>query len=890
MEDINFISNTLKDKSIDPELIEFINQYSSKMQLAKDNYDIASLQSFDYKYLALIEAGEILRPDSLWQFMINYRGEFDIAYSDHDVIDGDGKHIEPWFTFNWSPDFLMSQNYIGGFCLIKKEFLGLISQRSDQYSVFEKFSPEDISWRYKMLLLVTLLKAKITRVPKVLWSQLKMSEADMNLVYSSEFEAIEMFLEKTHIGARVERLKSGLVRHISWPLSEKPLVSIIIPTTGNMKYLKLCLDSIIGVTSYTNYEIILLDNGRGNHISGIEYSKQKGAKVIEANEPFNWARLNNKGAKESKGELLLFLNDDIEITDPEWLTELVRNANRHDVGVAGSLLLYPDGKIQHAGVFLVDHGGGARHILHRQKPLGENYHFIDQCTREVSANTGACIMIRKDLFNEMNGFDEVLSLVGNDIDFCLRCVEKGYRNIWLPKSKLIHHESVSRKAKPIEKDEQEMWNRWGELFSKGDHYYNPNLTQTKEDFSINERQFKNDISFDYKIDEFIKINKLKSFFVSDIQDTYGVNLIGYLRADMGVGEASRGNAKALESAGIPFGVINFEKGNPSKMTNLSFQYKEMFTNLFRYNLIHINADQLPFVISDMGDSILKGKYNIGFWAWELPEFPDIWKESFKYLDEVWVPSDFVRDSISAKSPIPVITIPHAISVDRYSGNKEFLTRNDFGIPDKAFVFLSMFDTHSIAERKNPLGSVNAFKMAFEPYDMSVCLVLKVNNTDEESELELMKSIGSYNNIIVLKDFLTRFEIDSLISQIDCYVSLHRSEGFGLGPAEAMAQGKVAMLTNWSGNTQYMTSDNCIPISYTLKKVGVDLGPYQKHQKWAEPDINEASEKMRIVSSDKGLVEEIGRNAKLSIGQNFSADRIGQLMLDRLNLLSEQKAN
>jgi glycosyltransferase involved in cell wall biosynthesis len=362
-------------------------------------------------------------------------------------------------------------------------------------------------------------------------------------------------------------------------------------------------------------------------------------------------------------------------------------------------------------------------------------------------------------------------------------------------------------------------------------------------------------------------------------EAHGVNLIAYIRASMGVGEAARGNASALQASGLGFGIINYERGNPSRMDNLRWQHKEIPGPQYQVNLLHINADHLPVVMKDLGQSWFRERYNIGFWAWEMPEFPDQWLPSFDLVDEIWVPSTYVNESVAAKSPVPVITIPHVIDIDRE--NAQRYSREHFGINPQAFVFISMFDTHSIAQRKNPFGSILAFQRAFTAADLNAQLVIKVNNADDANIKVLRDCIGEYQNILVLDQHFDRPHIDSLINCSDCYVSLHHAEGFGLGPAEAMALGKVALLTDWSGNTEYMTTDNCVPIRYTLKKLGKDYGPYAAHQHWAVADIQHAADEMKDLAHNPARVAAIGEYARQTIASEFSAQAIGERMRIRL---------
>lgn len=812
----------------------------------------------------LMQAGDVLYTHCLSRIAANTGPQTALVYSDHDLLDEGLRPCAPVFSFGWSEDLLYSRDGIGGVYFADFPLLTALAP-----------VPETSAWRFDALLqlsksLDTSRQQHIHHVAEVLWSEESCTQVELDQRISAEQNALQLHMDVNLPGARVVALENSRCRRVLMPAVSQPLVSIIIPTTGNMRFLKPCLDTLKQST-YPAIEVIILDNGRGQHRDGIEYAINSGATVIECNESFNWSRLNNKGVEHSHGELLLFLNDDIEIIQPDWLEAMVEQAQRDNVGTVGCLLLYPNGAIQHAGVFLVDHGGGARHLFHKQLPGKGIYLELDRCVRDVSASTGACLMLTRQRFNQLGGFDEKLSVVGNDIDLCLRAQAMGLRNVWTPHARLIHHESVSRQSKPIGADEKSMWARWGKLFRSGDPCYNPNLSQKREDCALTDAPARASSA----------ANSAPS--VQSTSVTPGVNLIAYIRASMGVGEASRGNAAALQASGVEFGIINYERGNPARMDNLRWQHKEISTPQFDINLLHINADHIPAVMKDLGQSWFKNRYNIGFWAWEMPEFPDRWLDSFDLLDEIWVPSTYVNQAVAAKSSVPVITIPHIINVDMGSATR--YSRSDFGINPDAFVFVSLFDIHSIAQRKNPFGSILAFQRAFKADDQRVQLVIKINNADDANKKAVTDCIGAWQNILVLDQHMDRARIDSLINCSDCFVSLHHAEGFGLGPAEAMAMGKVALLTNWSGNTEYMSGDNCVPVRYTLKTLGRDYGPYEAHQHWAVPDLDHAAAEMKDLVDNPERARKIGLQAKEDIARDFSAEAIGERMRLRLTQIA-----
>ncbi len=362
-------------------------------------------------------------------------------------------------------------------------------------------------------------------------------------------------------------------------------------------------------------------------------------------------------------------------------------------------------------------------------------------------------------------------------------------------------------------------------------------------------------------------------------DEPGINLIGYSHAEMGIGESCRALAKAIQFSGIPFGIINYSIGNPARMCDQSWKHKETEKILYNTSIIHLNANQMPLAYIHLGDSFFNGRYNIGYWAWELPDFPDDWCDSFKLVQEVWVHSNFILDSVSKKSPVPVRRIPPAIEV-KYPND---IKRSFFKLPEGPFLFLCMYDAHSFQVRKNPQAVIEAFKLAFKKEDTSVGLVLKISNAKTfPSEVERLKAqIYGYKNIYLIEEILTRDTVNALISCTDCFTSLHRSEGFGLVLAEAMYLGKSVIGTNWSGNIDFMNSTNSCVVDYDLIKVGKDYGPYKAYQVWADPDIEQAAHYMGKLISDKEWREMLALNGQKTIRSNYSPKSVGEMIKQRL---------
>lgn len=818
----------------------------------------------------LVSQEECLRTDAL-DVLGRELSTAELVYSDHDQLDADGNHYDPEFTFGWSGEHLMGRDYIGGVYAFSSALFTRCDTdelHSALTRVMSRQPQSAVSLRYYLLLVLGDAARSVARVPEVLWSETQGSR-----LARQQFEGawLEQFLADREPTAQVKSQGKGehAVRHVDRELIGQPLISIIIPTMGKLELIKPCLETLNKLSEYTHYEVIVLDNSRGKYPEGIRYLQQSKVRLVECDFDFNWPQLNNIGVSHANGEYLLFLNDDIEITDPAWLGELLKQAQRPTVGAVGPMLYYPEGKIQHAGVRLVDQGGGATHLFHKLAPSDNLYGQLHRLPREVSANTGACLLVSRAKFEEVGGFDESLRVVGNDIDLCLKLLSKGYVNIWTPRSALIHHESISRKATEHPEDEATMWQRWGQHFKAGELYYNPNLATLAADCAP-ELVLRNN-------------EKLAGIPLAHIASTEsankpGVNLIGYIRAEMGLGEGARSDARALHEAGIDFGIINYELGNSARMGEVSWQQKEREDAPFDISLWHINADHLAAAQHAIPRYLLGDSYQIAFWAWELEVMPTSWRPALALVDEIWVPSEFVRETIAQETDKPVVCLPHCVAPKPDST----LGRDYFALPEASTLFLAMYDTHSVAERKNPNAALNAYLQAFPQADGAAGLVLKVNNADVESLQALSVRLGDRDDIILLTADHSKREIDSLIAACDCFVSLHRSEGFGLAPAESMALGKAVILSDWSGSQEYTRAEHCFPIACELIELERDYGPYKRGQRWADPDIAQAAEAMRQLVAQPELGPEMGDRARRFIEDNFSPKAIGERMRARLD--------
>ena len=364
----------------------------------------------------------------------------------------------------------------------------------------------------------------------------------------------------------------------------------------------------------------------------------------------------------------------------------------------------------------------------------------------------------------------------------------------------------------------------------------------------------------------------------------GINVAGFLKAELGIGEAARGYIASLKLLGIPINLSDLSNYLVSRAQDNTFDEFDK-DSYHPINLICVNADFIPLFLDRIGSKYFSNKYNIGVWWWELPEFPSDYHEQFLYFQEIWVGSNFVHEAISKYSPIPVIKVPPIVRIEL----PYCYSKCDFEIDDNEFVFLFMFDFLSIFARKNPLAIINAFQKAFDP-DEPVRLVVKCINGDQDVEnFHLLKDKFGEHKITLIDDYLSKDDKNGLLSVCDCYISLHRSEGFGLTLAEAMFLEKPVIATGWSGNMDFMNISNSYPVKYNLIRLTKDYGPYKQGQIWAEPDISHAAQLMRHVYEYPQEAKVIAKRAAADIRRMNSPETVAKLIKCRLEAIPQPKS-
>ena len=493
------------DCSTKPEVKEILEEYQAKDDRIKVVYRAenghicrssnSAIEVATGEYIALLDHDDVLAPHALARVteLLNQHPEADFIYSDEDKIDHNNVHRDHFFKPDWCPDSFLSRMYT---CHLGVYRRSLVNQIGNFRVGFEG------SQDYDLVLRFTEQTDKIFHIPDVLYhwrihleSTAGGSEAKPYTIDAAQKALSEALVRRNESGKVLSNPNYAGVYTIRYKIKEPKLVSIIIPTKDLAGVLDVCLKSIFSLTTYPNYEVIVIDNGstEAKTQKCFDYwSKKQGDrfKCYRYDVPFNYSQINNYGATKAKGDYLLLLNNDTKVVSPDWLEAMVEQAQRPSIGAVGSMLLYPDDTIQHAGVVL-GLGGVAGHShkhFHRSHPG-----YISQlvAVNNYSAVTGACLMCRKEVFEEVGGLEEDLAIAFNDVDFCLKIINHGYRNIHLPHVVLYHYESKSRgyedtpsKQTRFSQEVNYMRQKWYQICDS-DPCYNPNLTRCHEDYSLN---------------------------------------------------------------------------------------------------------------------------------------------------------------------------------------------------------------------------------------------------------------------------------------------------------------------------------------------------------------------------------------------------------------------
>ncbi len=1007
----------------------------------------AALQVANGDFIAILDHDDMLPAHALYEVarVLEADPDCDFIYSDEDHLTADGRlRYAPVAKPAWSPELFLGHNYICHLAVIRKHIVDAIGGFQSKYDGAQDW---DLFFR------VSERTSHIHHIAKILYHWRALPEscaadiAAKPYAVEAQRRAVTDHLRRREIVADVVTMPNQTQR-VTWEIKSKPSVSIIIPNRDQPQLLRQCITGLIQRTTYGRCEIIVVDND-STDAETIDYYRQLArddvARVVPFEGPFNYSAACNTGARSATGDVLLFLNNDTEVLDGDWLDELVRWVMLPSVGVVGAKLLFPDGRIQHAGMAL-GHMALCGHLFYESDEGSANLFGSTNQYRNLSALTGACHLIQRDVFEALGGYDEQYVLAYSDCALCLQATRAGYRNIYTPYARLIHHECATRKGHVPREDER----RFAQLLEQSrfiaDPYYSPmidarsfdgrmrvqsnpssdevirqriefaahgDVSQSQEspihqiwrhradlrhqcpdallpsgwqgyrrwlercgtaeygqfepevfdEFEVRvQRRSSQDLAESYLLNppwqktfplaftifdrgRFMRwienrqppghsettgrphaltpvqqIHRLgrvhpevgqllrqigseehavedlsrwvhgpgrRAFdlpsdwlaeFDAEVQTgavaKQGINFVGYLGYSAGLGEAARGMHAALETTGIPMSVRNVPHTMGSdKILGLD----SMGLDLYDKTLMVLQPDALGHHLGSCGTSYRRAGYHIGMWTWELENVPETWNAGFERVDEVWTPSHFVAEAVRRATDLPVQTVPYCVEIDQVAS----IDRALLGVPDDHFMFLFMFDNSSVMERKNPLAVIKAFKQAFALGDKAT-LVLKVGraNHDPLSFAHLRQQTANHS-IRLLTTPLSRARCNGLMNAADCYVSLHRSEGFGLTLAEAMLLGKPVIATAYSGNMDFMTTENSLPVDYRLIDVPAGLPFYKPGNRWADPSVEHAANWMRWAFDNRDAAAEVGHTARQQVQAMLSSEAIGRRIATRL---------
>jgi GT2 family glycosyltransferase len=388
----------------------------------------------------------------------------------------------------YNPEYLHGFNYIGSSWAVRK----------DLYLSFTGTCPSYAFWNYRMILFLTgnidlqqhTNPDRIRRIPQILFEE---HQAQKKEIWEQELQALKEEFAARSCPAKVKRGSAYGTFRVSYPLAETPLVSIIIPNMNHKEDLKRCLDSIREKSTYRNYEILIVENNSSNPEIFAYYEElkqQADIRILTWKGEFNYSAINNFGVSRAKGQYYLLLNNDVEVITPDWIQEMLMYVQQSENGAAGAMLYYPNETVQHGGVIL-GIGGVAGHSQ-KNYPRGNTGYYNRLCVpQDLTAVTAACILVRKDVYEEVQGLDEEYKVAFNDVDFCMKIRKSGYRIVFTPYAELYHYESISRGVEDTPQKVQRFGSevirfqtKWSRELAQGDPYYNPNLSLEKDDFSL----------------------------------------------------------------------------------------------------------------------------------------------------------------------------------------------------------------------------------------------------------------------------------------------------------------------------------------------------------------------------------------------------------------------
>jgi O-antigen biosynthesis protein len=843
------------------------------------------------EWLVLMEQDDTLAEHALYLVAeaINRDPKLAIIYSDLDHIDEEGVRSNPYFKPDWDYDLFLGQNLINRLGAYRTALTRRVGG-------FREGLEGSQDWDFAFRVIDANPGAKVHHIPFVLYHWRQTSGTLPNTLVTAAADTAQRAVNDhlTRSGeAAVAIPQSSYLRIRRILPTQSPLVSIVIPTKDRCDLLRTCVAGLVNRTNYKPVEIVIVDNA-SSAPDALEFLAELRVRpnfvIVEDGASFNFSRLINRGVAASSGEICVLLNNDIDVINDDWLDELTSHALRPEVGAVGAKLYFADGTLQHGGVILGIAGGAGHQHRHC---AGESHGYFGRLklTRSVSCVTGACLATRRAVYDEVGGFEEQhLTVAYNDVDFCIRLGEAGYKIIWTPHAELYHYECTSRgldttpeKMRRAAAEMKYMRTKWNRILDN-DPFHNPNLSLDSESVELAERPrvhkpwLVSAWAADRASASPTAVNSRLNLpharrRLQPLDRRPGVRFVGYADGDLGLGEAFRAYLAAAAQAGLAFAIYPFRGGIETRLIEPFMPERYDTAHAFDINVVLIATDLTPVLLRTVDPQLMSQSYNILCTFWELPQAPEAWRPLLEGFRELWVPNAFVADAFRDIFAGTITIIPPAI----HTGDAPVMDRAVWRMEPGRFYFLFSFDYFSSPHRKNPMAVVRAFREAFADRTDNVGLILKCfGAADRFAEIRsaLLEAAKLDPRIIIIEKGLKRDEMLGLIRASDAYISLHRSEGFGMGMAEAMSFGRIVIGTNFSGNVDFLTSDTGFPVPYTLRRVEPSEYIWGSGQVWAEPDVEAAAKVMRLVIERPDLAAERTRAAKALIEAEYGLPAIG----------------